>query len=155
VEGTCEAGNQMELIIGELKRIGNGITRPKKKEAEFSFLEIGERVLNDVKIDQGLCSVLEDGLKTSSATKIWLNGKKIMALQVDGGTRYYARLPKGFYFSFALVFIVGTITGLAISSMNTVPSWIFALIVIFFPVVLFGSDWLKYSSAAKEGGSSI
>lgn len=143
----------MELVAGQLKRIGNGSSNMKKRETEYSFIEIDKRVFNDVKIDNGLQTVFEDGLKTDRQIKFWLAGSKIMALQIDGEDRYYSKLPKGTWFSVIFMWLFfGVISAITFSTLKN--AWWAAFLILFVPILFFW-DIKKYFDAASEGGRSV
>jgi hypothetical protein len=97
-------GGSMKVLQGQLKRLGASAVNLRNHTVEYSLIEIGSDIKTDVLIDRKLDNFLSDGLRTSSATTLWLIGKAIMAVQIEGQPRYYGKANPFLYVA-ALVFL--------------------------------------------------
>ena len=98
----------MKLLEGQISRLGSNVVRLNQGFRSYSMVQIGDKTLTDVLIDEKLNNFLEDGIATSTHTKLWFmrGGKVIMALQVGNQPRYFGTMNPMYYLKAALVFVM-------------------------------------------------
>lgn len=80
----------MDTYSGAIQMLGNSSVGDY--EVDYSIIEVGSHVLQNIKIPKGLDSYLSTSHKNGSNLKLWVSRNRIMGIEVDGGKSYYAKI---------------------------------------------------------------
>lgn len=98
----------MQQYSGQLKTLGESISRGSASGWKYSYIEIGDHRLKNVWVSHGLNGVLREALGSDASISIWvvkfLAMKKIAGVSRPNGTVFRAKI-KGVIFSILLLLL--------------------------------------------------
>jgi hypothetical protein len=83
----------MEKFEGVLTKLGNATVN--KNAYKYSVIEIGGQIIQNKYISNGLQNYLQEGLTSGLPTTLWIRGKIIVGVKVEGGGAYFSRYKLG------------------------------------------------------------
>lgn len=150
----------MKLVEGQITRLGTSVVRMNQGYRSYSMIQIGDKTLTDVLVDEKLNNFLEDGIAPNTDTKLWFlhGGKIIMAVQVGNQPRYYGTANPRYYLAAVLMFAIFPGLCLVIAFSNPPRSFVMLLPAAFFFAIwcfIYLRKILSYQKVASFGGQQV